>query len=161
MVTRMPVGSGTVEDVREEARGEFSPRAALGLLCALLVVDFADRQVVVSAFPYLRAEWALSEVQLGGLVSAVSVVVALGTFPVALVVDSWNRVRAIAVMGTVWSGAMAACAFAHGYPALLAGRIGIGVGQAGFGPAALALLAATFPAAPRAAGLSVFPGGAP
>jgi hypothetical protein len=59
----------------DEARGAFSPWAALVLLCPLLVVDFADRQVVVTAFPYLRAEWALSEVQLGGLVSAVSVVV--------------------------------------------------------------------------------------
>ena len=90
--------------MREETRGGCSPRAALVLLCGLLVVDFADRQVVVAAFPYLRAEWALREVQLGALVSAVSVVVALGTFPVALVVDRWSRVRAIAVMGTVASG---------------------------------------------------------
>jgi hypothetical protein len=95
-VTRMPVGSGTVDDMREEARGGFSPRAALVLLCALLVVDFADRQVVVAAFPYLRAEWALREVQLGALVSAVSVVVALGTFPVAF---GRPRVFRIAVMG--------------------------------------------------------------
>jgi predicted MFS family arabinose efflux permease len=110
----------TFDDMSEEARGAFSARAALVLLSALLVVNFADRQVVVTAFPYLRAEWALGEVQLGALVSAVSVVVALGTFPVALVVDRWSRVRAIAVMGTLWSGAMAACAFAPGYPALLA-----------------------------------------
>src|SRR3954470_16228195 len=155
----MPVGSGTVDHMREEARGAFSPRAALVLLCALLVVDFADRQVVVTAFPYLRAEWALSEVQLGALVSAVSVVVALGTFPVALVVDRWSRVRAIAVMGTAWTGAMAACAFAPGYLALLLGRIGIGVGQAGFGPAGLALLAASFPAERRATAVGVFQGG--
>ena len=147
--------------MREEARGAFSPRAALVLLCALLVVDFADRQVVVTAFPYLRAEWALSEVQLGALVSAVSVVVALGTFPVALVVDRWSRVRAIAVMGAAWSAAMGACAFAPGYLALLAGRIGIGAGQAGFGPAGVALLAATFPAERRATVVSVFQVGAP
>jgi len=147
--------------VREEARGAFSPRAALVLLCALLVVDFADRQVVVTAFPYLRAEWALSEVQLGALVSAVSVVVALGTFPVALVVDRWSRVRSIAVMGAAWSAAMAACAFAPGYLALLAGRIGIGAGQAGFGPAGLALLAAMFPAERRATVVGVVQVGAP
>ena len=160
IVMRMTAGSG-LDDMSEEARGAFSPQATLLLLCALLVIDFADRQVVVTAFPYLRAEWALSEVQLGALASVVSVVVALGTFPVALVVDRWSRVRAIAVMGTVWSGAMAACAFAPGYLALLAGRIGIGVGQAGFGPAGLALLAATFPAERRATALGVFQVGAP
>jgi predicted MFS family arabinose efflux permease len=147
--------------VSAEARGAFSPPVTLVLLCALLVVDFADRQVVVTAFPYLRAEWALSDVQLGALVSAVSVVVALGTFPAALIVDRWSRVRAIAVMGTVWSGAMAACAFAPGYVALLAGRIGIGVGQAGYGPAGLALLAAAFPEGRRATVLAVFQVGAP
>ena len=64
-------------------------------------------------------------------------------------------------MGTVWSGATAACAFAPGYLALLVGRIGIGVGQAGFGPAGLALLAASFPAERRATVLGVFQVGAP
>ncbi|GAA0896273.1 MFS transporter [Pseudonocardia zijingensis] len=142
-------------------RGPLSPRSALALLCALLVVDFADRQVVVAAFPYLRTEFGASATQLGALVSVVSVVVALGALPVALLVDRWSRVRAIAVMATVWSGATAACAVAPGYLALLAARMGIGVGQAGFGPAASALLGATFPAERRATVLAVFQMGAP
>lgn len=143
------------------ARRVWSPRATLVLLCALVVVDFADRQVVVAAFPYLRAEWAVSETQLGALASVVSVVVALGALPVALVVDRWSRVRAITVMGVVWSAATAACAFAPGYLALLAARIGIGAGQAGFGPAAAALLGATYPPERRATALAVFQAGAP
>jgi predicted MFS family arabinose efflux permease len=157
----VPAGPRLADGVSGDAPGSLSPRAALALLCALLVIDFADRQVVVTAFPYLRAEFAVSEVQLGALVSAVSVVVALGALPVALVVDRWSRVRAIAIMGTVWSGATAACAFAPGYLALLAARIGIGVGQAGFGPAASALLGAAFPAERRATVLAVFQMGAP
>jgi predicted MFS family arabinose efflux permease len=153
--------AGSTRRAGRTRRDAPSPRSALVLLCALLVVDFADRQVVVTAFPYLRTEFALSEVQLGALVSAVSVVVALGAFPVALLVDRWSRVRAIAVMGVVWSGATAACAAAPGYPALLAARIGIGAGQAGFGPAASALLAATYPAERRATALAVLQAGAP
>jgi hydroxyacylglutathione hydrolase len=145
----------------ESSRKAFSPRATLVLLCALVVVDFADRQVVVTTFPYLRAEWGLSEAQLGALASAVSVVVALGTFPVALVVDRWGRARAIAVMGVVWSGATAACAFAPGYLALLTARIGIGAGQAGFAPAGAAVLGATFRRERRATALAVFQAGAP
>ena len=143
------------------AHGTFAPRTALALLCALLVLDFADRQVVVTAFPYLRAEFAVTEAQLGALVSAVSVVIALTALPLALVVDRWSRVRAIAIMGTLWSVATAACAFAPGYLALLAARIGIGVGQAGFGPAASALLGATFPPERRATVLGIFQMGAP
>jgi predicted MFS family arabinose efflux permease len=155
------VAAGAVDGVSGQARGAFAPRSALALLCALLVLDFADRQVVVTAFPYLRAEFALSETQLGALVSAVSVVIALGALPAALVVDRWSRVRAIAVMGSLWSVATAACALAPGYLALLVARIGIGVGQAGFGPAGSALLAATYPSERRATVLGVFQMGAP
>jgi predicted MFS family arabinose efflux permease len=159
-VSGMPVRSVPVCGASED-RGGHSPRLALVLLGALLVVDFADRQVVVTTFPYLRAEFALSETQLGALVSAVAVVVALGTLPVALAVDRWSRVRGIALMGTVWSGATAACAFATGYGALLAARIGVGVGQAGFGPAGAALLGASVPPDRRATALGVFQMGAP
>jgi MFS transporter, Spinster family, sphingosine-1-phosphate transporter len=42
-----------------------------------MTVDF-DRQLVVAAFPYLKADWGLSDKQLGALVSVVSVAVALG-----------------------------------------------------------------------------------
>jgi predicted MFS family arabinose efflux permease len=131
------------------------------LLCALLVLDFADRQVVVTAFPYLRTEFGVNEAQLGALVSAVSVVIALTTLPIALVVDRWSRVRAIAIMGSLWSVATAAGAFAPGYGALLAARLGIGVGQAGFGPAGSAVLGAAYPPERRATVLGVFQMGAP
>jgi predicted MFS family arabinose efflux permease len=150
-----------VDGVSGAAKGTFAPRTALALLCALLVLDFADRQVVVTAFPYLRAEFAATEAQLGALVSAVSVVIALTALPLALVVDRWSRVRAIAIMGSLWSVATAACAFAPGYLALLAARLGIGVGQAGFGPAGSAVLGATYPPERRATVLGVFQMGAP
>jgi MFS transporter, Spinster family, sphingosine-1-phosphate transporter len=143
------------------AHGTFAPRTALALLCALLVLDFADRQVVVTAFPYLRAEFGVTEAQLGALVSAVSVVIALTALPIALVVDRSSRVRAIAIMGSFWSVATAACAFAPGYVALLAARLGIGVGQAGFGPAGAAVLGAAYPPERRATALGVFQMGAP
>src|SRR5262245_34826435 len=97
VMSLVPAEPGLVARMSEKGHGTLSPRLALTLLCALLVIDFADRQVVVTAFPYLRAEFAVSEVQLGALVSAVSVVVALGAFPVALVVDRWRRARAIAI----------------------------------------------------------------
>jgi hypothetical protein len=131
IVTGVPAEPGLAVGMSEEARGAFSPRPALVLLCALLVIDFASRQFVVTAFPYLWAEFAASEVQLGALVSAVSVVVALGAFPIALTVDRWSRVREIAV--TVWSGATAACAFAdrhRGRPGRVrAGRVGVAGGS--------------------------------
>jgi len=46
-----------------------------------MLVDFADRQVVVATFRQLHAEWGLSDAQLRALVSVVSIVrVGLGVF---------------------------------------------------------------------------------
>jgi len=51
------------------------PRAwfAFTLSFLLMTFDFVDRQIVVSMFPYLKAEWALSDRELGALISIVSV----------------------------------------------------------------------------------------
>ena len=73
------------------------------VLVLLMVMDYVDRQVVVSMFPHLRAEWGLSDRQLGGLVSIVSVVVALATVPLSLLADRWSRVKSIVIMAVLWS----------------------------------------------------------
>ncbi|GAA4814610.1 hypothetical protein GCM10023200_60180 [Actinomycetospora chlora] len=138
-----------------------SPRAVLALLTALMAVDFADRQVLVAAFPALRAEWHLDDTTLGALVAVVTLAVGLGALPVAGVVDRWSRTRAIAVMGTVWSAAAAASALAPGPAALFAARVGLGAGEAGYGPAGGALLATSFPAGRRATALGVFQAAGP
>ena len=62
------------------------------ILCALMVFDYVDRQVIVTLFPHLKAEWGLSDTQLGGLVSIVSVTVAIFGIPVALFADRFSRV---------------------------------------------------------------------
>ena len=82
---------------------------------ALMAVDFMDRQMIVAVFPYLKSEWALSDTQLGALVSIVSVTVAAGAIPSALIVDRWSRVKAIAVMGTTWSLATLTGALTQNY----------------------------------------------
>jgi MFS family permease len=139
------------------------PRARVVFAAAftLMLLDFADRQVVVATFPQVQAEWGLSDAQLGALVSVVSVTVGLGAFPAALIVDRWSRVRAIAFMGTIWSLAAAAAGAAQSYGQLLTARAALGAGEAGYGPAAGALLATMFPPARRATVLGAFQAAAP
>jgi len=55
---------------------------AFAMTIGLMVFDYIDRQVVVSIFPHLKAAWGLSDKQLGGLASIVSITVALGAIPV-------------------------------------------------------------------------------
>jgi len=119
--------------------------SVFAILFALMVVDYIDRQVVVSMFSHLKAQWDLSDSQLGGLVSIVSITVALGAVPLSLLADRWSRVKSVFLMALVWSLATISCAFATSYPNLLAARALVGVGEAAYGTVGAALLASLFP----------------
>lgn len=123
---------------------------AFALSFLLMTFDFIDRQIVVSMFPYIKADWSLSDRELGSLISIVSVTIALGTLPISLLIDSWSRVKGVVAMATIWSLATIACAFAGSYRALLVTRGLIGLGEAGYGPAAGAILSSVFPTRMRA-----------
>jgi predicted MFS family arabinose efflux permease len=129
---------------------------AFAMTLALMIFDYIDRQVIVSLFPYLKAEWSLSDKQLGALVSVVSVTVALGALPVALFADRASRVKSIVVMATIWSLSTISCMWARGYGQLLAARAMVGLGEAGYGSVGAALIASHFPARMRGALLAGF-----
>jgi MFS family permease len=135
------------------------PRAAwfaFAMTLALMMVDYLDRQVIVSLFPYMKADWGLSDTQLGSLVSVVSVTVALGALPVALFADRASRVRSIVAMATIWSLATVSCMFTRNYGQLLAARAVVGLGEAGYGSVGAALIASHFPSRMRGALLAGF-----
>ena len=127
-----------------------------GIVFALMVVDYVDRQVVVSMFPHLKSQWSLSDAQLGGLVSIVSITVAIGTVPLSLLADRWSRVKSIFLMALVWSIATIACAYVTSYEQLLGARAIVGLGEAAYGSAGAALLATLFPVRMRSTVLGAF-----
>jgi len=130
--------------------------SVFGILFALMVVDYVDRQVVVSMFPHLKGHWSLSDSQLGALVSVVSITVALGAVPLSLLADRWSRVRSIFLMALVWSLATIACAFAQSYAQLLGARSVVGLGEAAYGTVGAALIASLFPPRMRSSVLGAF-----
>jgi MFS family permease len=129
---------------------------AFVMTLALMIFDYVDRQVIVSLFPYLKADWGLSDKQLGGLVSVVSITVALGALPVALFADRVSRVKSIVAMATIWSLATISCMWARSYGALMAARATVGLGEAGYGSVGAALIASHFPSRMRGALLAGF-----
>ena len=126
------------------------------ILFALMVVDYVDRQVVVSMFSHLKDEWSLSDGQLGALVSIVSVTVALGAVPLSLLADRWSRVKSIFLMALVWSLATISCALTTSYTELLGARAVVGLGEAAYGTVGAALLATLFPVRMRSSVLGAF-----
>jgi MFS family permease len=137
----------------------FTPGAAwfaYFMTLGLMIMDYVDRQVIVSLFPFMKAEWGLSDTQLGSLVSIVSVTVALGALPVALFADRASRVKSIVTMGLLWSVASISCMFTRNYGQLLAARAAVGLGEAGYGSVGAALIASHFPQRLRGALLAGF-----
>src|SRR6476646_11589792 len=129
---------------------------AFAMTIGLMLFDYIDRQVIVSLFPYMKADWGLSDKQLGALVSALSVVLAACALPVSLVADRVSRVKSIVTMATVWSIASISCMFTRNYSALLVARAVVGVGEAGYGPVGAALTATHFPDRMRSALMGSF-----
>jgi MFS family permease len=129
---------------------------AFAMTLALMVFDYVDRQIIVSLFPYLKAEWDLSDKQLGALVSVISLTVALFGIPVALYADRKSRVKSIVAMAAAWSLATISCMWARAYGQLLVARALVGLGEAGYGSVGAALIASHFPARMRGALMAGF-----
>lgn len=126
------------------------------LTFGLMLSDYLSRQAMGAVFPFLKVEWGVSDSQLGGLVSIVSLVVGVMTIPFSLIADRWGRVKSITVMAFVWCLATIACGLATNYTEMLIARAVVGFGEAAYAGAGAALLAHTFPVAKRSAVLGAF-----
>jgi predicted MFS family arabinose efflux permease len=115
------------------------------LLFFLYMFDYIDRLVVSSLFPFIKAEWGLSDTQCGLLISSVYWSILIFSMPVSVLIDRWSRKKSIAIMALFWSMATAACAFTSSFSQLFAARTAIGIGEAGYAPGGTAMLSALFP----------------
>ncbi|MFG1664081.1 MFS transporter [Streptomyces sp. Y7] len=116
----------------------------------LLLSDYMSRQVLNAVFPMLKADWLLSDAQLGSLSGIVALMVGLLTFPLSLLADRWGRVRFLVVAATMWSLATLGCAVAASYGQMFVGRLCVGIGEAAYGSVGIAVVLSVFPPALRA-----------
>lgn len=134
----------------------------LGLLTALNVLNFVDRQLIASLAPMLMADLGLNRAQIGLLVGFAFVVfytlmgLALGT-----VADRISRPRLIAAGLALWSLMTAASGLARGFVHLAVPRMLVGVGEATLTPAALSMLADVLPARRLALATGIYYAGIP
>lgn len=128
---------------------------SLTIVILLAILDGLDRYVLTALLPYLKVEFELSDSQLGLLVSIVSFAIAAFVIPTAYLVDRWSRKKTMALMCGIWSISTGLCAFAGSFSHLMIGRFLVGAGEAGYNPAAQALLSAQFPKKFRSTVLSL------
>ena len=130
---------------------------ALALLMVIYVLNFLDRTVIFILFPLIKKEMAFSDTQLAllGTTSFVIFYTILG-IPFGRIADRGSRTRIIAIGVIVWSIFSGLTAFANDFWTLFACRVGVGVGEATLGPAAISLLSDYFPPLRRATVTSIY-----
>jgi len=120
-------------------------RYALGLLLAVNLLNYIDRQVLFAVFPLIKIDLSLSDTALGFLGSAFMLSYLLFAPLFGWLGDNWSRTRLASGGLVVWSLATALAGFAAGYRTLLAARATVGVGEASFGTVSPGLIADYFP----------------
>ena len=131
-------------------------RYALGLLLAVNLLNYIDRQVLFAVFPLIKIDLQLSDTALGLLGSAFMLSYLLLAPLFGWLGDRWSRVKLASGGLVIWSLATALAGFAPGYRTLLAARATVGVGEASFGTVSPGLIADFFPKERRGQILSWF-----
>lgn len=137
------------------AVGDGYRRYVLFMLTLVATLNFVDRQLMSILLEPIKAEFGLSDTQLGFLTGfAFAIFYALMGFVLAKIADTGNRRTLIAVVIVLWSIMTALCGAAVGFITLLLARIGVGIGESGSAPAVQSMLADYYPPNKRASAIS-------
>jgi MFS family permease len=131
----------------------------LALTFGLLLSDYMSRQLLSAVFPLLKADWHLSDSQLGTLGGVVPLAVGVLTLPLSVLADRVGRVRSIAAMAILWSLGTLACGLSAHFGQMLIARTLVGVGEAAYGSVGVAVVVAVFPKSMRATIVAMFGAG--
>jgi MFS transporter, Spinster family, sphingosine-1-phosphate transporter len=131
-------------------------RWALGVLLAVNLVNYLDRQILYSLLPLIQGDMSLSDAQAGRLASAFMIVYMLAAPPIGLLADRGRRQSWLTIGVVLWSVATAASGFVGGYAALLCARAAVGIGESCYGAISPSFVAEHFPAAKRGSVLALF-----
>ena len=132
----------------------------LAVLTLTYTFNHVDRQILVILLEPIKAEFGLSDGQVGWLtgLSFAAFYATLG-IPVAMWADRGNRRNIISIALGVWSAMTALSGLAQNFWHLLFARMGVGVGEAGGTPPATSMIADLYPPQERAMALGIYTSG--
>lgn len=122
-------------------RRETNPWVLVAVLWVVAALNYLDRQVIFSVLPLLRSDLKMSNLELGLLGTAFLWVYAVLSPVCGYLADHFGRRRVIGISLVVWSLVTWATGQARNAWQLLAFRGAMGVSEAFYLPAALALIA--------------------
>jgi predicted MFS family arabinose efflux permease len=132
----------------------------LTVLAVLSAFNQLDRQLVAILLEPIRREFSLSDVELGLLSGFAFALLYAG---LSISAATWavrhNRRNLVAASALVWGAMTAFSGLAQSFWQLLAGRIGVGAGEAGATPASHAMISDLYAPHERATAMAVWASG--
>lgn len=133
----------------------------LFLLFLANLFNFFDRTIPAIIIEPIRLEWGLSDLQLGLIGTAFTIVYALAGIPLGRMADTGARRKIMGWGLAAWSGLTALNGLAWNFWSFLLIRMGVGIGEASYAPAANSLIGDLFPAHKRSRAMGIFMLGLP
>ncbi|RIA31693.1 putative MFS family arabinose efflux permease [Ectopseudomonas oleovorans] len=133
----------------------------LFLLFLANLFNFFDRTIPAIIIEPIRLEWSLSDLQLGLIGTAFTIVYALAGIPLGRMADTGARRKIMGWGLAAWSGLTALNGMAWNFWSFLLIRMGVGIGEASYAPAANSLIGDLFPAHKRSRAMGLFMLGLP
>jgi MFS family permease len=155
--------SSTAIDIpRTSAPSSVERWYVLILMLLIYAINIADRYVVSTVLEPIRLELHLNDAGVAFLtgIPLALFYVAFG-IPISWLADRSNRRNILAASLIIWSAFTALCGVSKNYWQFLAGRVGVGVGEAGGTPPSTAIVSDCFPADRRPMAMAVLALGAP
>ena len=129
---------------------------ALVLLTGLNFVNYIDRSILFAVQELVKAEFVLSDKQVGFLTSAFFACYMIAAPLIAPLADRYPRKWIMAAGAVVWSVATLLSAITHNYDELLLRHLIVGIGEATFVVISPAFISDLFPENHRGRVLSIF-----
>jgi MFS family permease len=126
------------------------------ILTLVNLLNYFDRLIIVPMFPFLKAEFSVSDSRLGLLASVVILVHSLAVLPFGFWSDRASRQKIMAFGVFFWSVATLLSGLATTFRFLVTARGLLGVGEGAYAPAGTAMISDCFPRGFRARVQSVF-----
>ncbi|MFI4934208.1 MAG: spinster family MFS transporter [Caulobacterales bacterium] len=154
-----PLAAGTV---RKPFFSDSYKRAVLTMLTLAYTLNFVDRTIISIIGQPMKESLKITDNQLGLLGGfAFAILYTVLGVPIARIAERVSRVNIMAICITLWSGFTALCGLAPNFTAMLAFRVGVGIGEAGCSPPAHSLISDYYEPKRRASALSVYAFGIP
>lgn len=131
-------------------------RSALVLLLVINLVNYIDRTILAAVTPTLSKEFGIDQGRTGLLASAFLYAYMIGAPILGRLSERMSRWMIIGASVLIWSLASGWTGLAYTYAILLLTRVLVGFGEAGYGPAAPALIADYFPIERRGKVMALF-----